>query len=241
MGLWNCKRVSWVSVNDFLGDSKTSSGGLRGLTRPNVSHFCSLKNLSIKAWGSQTTSIEALEGQTQHKNKFKLFFRQTSLHQNVKHLVGLLMRKDRSSNIGYCIHDICELIVVCKRLLSYHQEPTYDFYFYHFFVLAQYLWLDPTDPFKNWKPQNPTTDEPYVVASYPIKCFTFLWPEIFVNRSLRESNNVDWSCKESQTQHKNNCFSVKAKFKLFFRQTSLHQNVKHLVGYWSNDFEALVS
>ena len=34
---------------------------------------------------------------------------------------------------------------------------------------------------------------------------------------------------ESQTQHKNNCFSVKAKFKLFFRQTSLHQNVKHLV------------
>ena len=36
---------------------------------------------------------------------------------------------------------------------------------------------------------------------------------------------------ESQTQHKNNGFSVKAKLKLFFRQTSLHHNVKHLVGY----------
>ena len=64
-------------------------------TRPNVSHFCGLKNSSIKAWGSQTTSIEALESQTQHENnrflvkaKFKLFSRQTSPHQNVKHLVG---------------------------------------------------------------------------------------------------------------------------------------------------------
>ena len=60
-------------------------------SRPNVSHFYGLKNSSIEAWGSQTTSIEALESQTQHKNnrflvkaKFKLFFRQTSLHQNVK-------------------------------------------------------------------------------------------------------------------------------------------------------------
>ena len=37
---------------------------------------------------------------------------------------------------------------------------------------------------------------------------------------------------ESQTQLKNNCFSVKAKFKLvfFFRQISRHKNVKHLVG-----------
>ena len=63
--------------------------------RPNVSHFCGLKNSSIEVWGSQTTSIKALESRTQHKNncfsvkaKFKLFFRQTSLHQNVKHLVG---------------------------------------------------------------------------------------------------------------------------------------------------------
>ena len=51
------------------------------LTRPNVSHFCGQKKSSIQAWGSQTTSIEALESQTQHKNncfsvkgKFKLFF-----------------------------------------------------------------------------------------------------------------------------------------------------------------------
>ena len=36
---------------------------------------------------------------------------------------------------------------------------------------------------------------------------------------------------KSQRQHKNNCFSLKAKFKLFSRQTSLHQNVKHLVGF----------
>ena len=42
---------------------------------------------------------------------------------------------------------------------------------------------------------------------------------------------------ESQTSpqvklaaRKNNYFSVKAKIKLFFRQTSLPQNVKHLVG-----------
>ena len=73
----------WI---DFLGTS-----------RPNVSHICGQKNSSIKAWGSQTTSIKSLESQTQHKNncfsvkaKFKLFFRQTSLHQNVKHLVGLV-------------------------------------------------------------------------------------------------------------------------------------------------------
>ena len=59
--------------------------------------FCDLKNSWIEAWGSQTTSIKALESQTHHKNncflvkaKFKLFFRQTSLHQNVKHLVGSL-------------------------------------------------------------------------------------------------------------------------------------------------------
>ena len=40
---------------------------------------------------------------------------------------------------------------------------------------------------------------------------------------------------ETQTQHKNNYFSVKAKFKLFFRQIRLHQNVKHLVGYTPTD------
>ena len=68
-----------------------------GTSRPNVSHFCGQKNSPIKAWGSQTKSIKSLESQTQHKNnwfsvkaKFKLFFRQTSLHQNVKHLVGLV-------------------------------------------------------------------------------------------------------------------------------------------------------
>ena len=61
--------------------------------------FCGLEYSSIAAWGSQTTSIEALASQTQHKNscfsvkaKFKLFFRQTSLHQNVKHLVRLFWR-----------------------------------------------------------------------------------------------------------------------------------------------------
>ena len=34
---------------------------------------------------------------------------------------------------------------------------------------------------------------------------------------------------ETKTQHKNNCFLVNTKFKLFSRQTSLHQNVKHVV------------
>ena len=83
-------------------------------SRPNVSHFCGLKNTSIEAWGSQATSIEALVSQTRHKNncfsvkaKFKLFFRQTSLRQNVKHLVGLgglftqsstLKRKENSTD-----------------------------------------------------------------------------------------------------------------------------------------------
>ena len=66
-----------------------------GTAQPNFSHFCDLKYSSIEAWGSQTTSVEALGSQTQHKNnclsfkaKVKLFFRQTSLHQNVKYLVG---------------------------------------------------------------------------------------------------------------------------------------------------------
>ena len=47
--------------------------------------FVSWKIRQSSAWGSQTTSIEALESQTQHKSncfsvkaKFKLFFRQTS-------------------------------------------------------------------------------------------------------------------------------------------------------------------
>ena len=31
------------------------------ISRPNVSHFCGLKNSSIKVWGSQTSSIKALE------------------------------------------------------------------------------------------------------------------------------------------------------------------------------------
>ena len=67
-------------------------------SRPNVSHFCGLKNSSIEAWGSHTTSIKALESQTQQQNncfsvkaKFKLFFRRTSLHQNVKHLAGFFV------------------------------------------------------------------------------------------------------------------------------------------------------
>ena len=57
--------------------------------------FCGLKNSSFEAWGSQKTTIEALESQAQCKNncflvkaQFRLFFRQTRLHQNVKHLVG---------------------------------------------------------------------------------------------------------------------------------------------------------
>ena len=72
-------------------------GNFEGITRPNFSHFWGPKKSSIEAWGSQTTSIEASESETQHKNncfsvkaKFKLFFRHTSLHQNVKHLVGHL-------------------------------------------------------------------------------------------------------------------------------------------------------
>ena len=58
---------------------------------------------------------------------------------------------------------------------------------------------------------------------------------IFVAWKIRQSKlwgsqTTSIKSLESQTRHKNNCFSVKAKFKLFFRQTSLHQNVKHLVG-----------
>ena len=69
-------------------------------------------------------------------------------------------------------------------------------------------------------------------ALTPNKCFTFLCPEKFVNRNLREST-TSIEAVESQTQQ-NNCFSVETKFKLFFRQTSLHQNVKHLVGTYLN-------
>ena len=36
----------------------------------------------------------------------------------------------------------------------------------------------------------------------PTKCFTFLWPEQVVNRSLRESKNVYWSFRESNTTKK---------------------------------------
>ena len=45
----------------------------------------------------------------------------------------------------------------------------------------------------------------------PIKCFTFLWPEIFVNRSLRESNNID----QSFTEHKKNVFRLKPNLNCF--------------------------
>ena len=89
---WFCLLSGWWK----LGNIKKQKLSYRS-TRPNISHFCGLKNSSIEAWGSQATSIEALESQTQHKNncfsvkaKFKLFFRQTSLHQNVKHLVGYI-------------------------------------------------------------------------------------------------------------------------------------------------------
>ena len=53
---------------------------------------------------------------------------------------------------------------------------------------------------------------------YPTKCFTFLWPEKFVNLSLRESNNFDRSFRESiehniqkkiRLKPNLNCFSVK--------------------------------
>ena len=54
---------------------------MHGLSRPNVSHFCGRKNLSIEAQGRETKSIKALESQTQHENncfwvkaKFELFF-----------------------------------------------------------------------------------------------------------------------------------------------------------------------
>ena len=43
------------------------------IARPNVSHFCDLNNSSIEAWGSQTTSIEALESQTQDNTKTIVF------------------------------------------------------------------------------------------------------------------------------------------------------------------------
>ena len=61
------------------------------------------------------------------------------------------------------------------------------------------------------------------ISNYPTKCFTFLWPEKLVNRSLKESNNVnvDQSFRESNTTNHNtktivfrlkqnlNCFFVK--------------------------------
>ena len=85
----------WVPQKPSTRDSRKTFSQFWSVTRPNVSHFCGLKNSSIEAWWSQTMSIKALDSQTEHKNnclsvkaKFKLFFRQTSLHQNVKHLVG---------------------------------------------------------------------------------------------------------------------------------------------------------
>ena len=51
---------------------------------------------------------------------------------------------------------------------------------------------------------------------YPDQMFHIFVDWKFVNQSLRESNNVDQSFRESNITKKNNCFSVKAKFKLFF-------------------------
>ena len=69
--------------------------------------------------------------------------------------------------------------------------------------------------------------------TYPPKCFTFLWPEKLVNRSFREPNNVNQSFIESNTNQHNTktiIFWLKPNLNCVFRQTSLHQNVKHLVG-----------
>ena len=57
------KQSSGIRQRDWLRES----------SRPNFSHFCGLKKSSIKAWGSQTTSIEALESQTQHNTKTIVF------------------------------------------------------------------------------------------------------------------------------------------------------------------------
>ena len=47
----------------------------------------------------------------------------------------------------------------------------------------------------NVVPERRTTDSE--APKFTTKCFTFLWPEKFVNQSLRESNNVDPSFIES--------------------------------------------
>ena len=45
-------------------------------------------------------------------------------------------------------------------------------------------------------------------APYPTECFTFLWPEKFFNRSLRQSNNVNQSFRKSNTTQKQLFFGI---------------------------------
>ena len=52
----------------YVFDLRYSFPLARCISRPNVPQICGLKSLLIKAWGSQTKSIEALESQTQQKN-----------------------------------------------------------------------------------------------------------------------------------------------------------------------------
>ena len=65
-------------------------------------------------------------------------------------------------------------------------------------------------------------------------CLGWTRPNVSHFWGLKSSSIEVWGSQtasikvlESQTQHKNNCFLVKAKFELFFRQTSLHQNGKY--------------
>ena len=70
----SCKSVFWTF---FVSYART--------TRPNVSHFCGSKNSSIEAWGSQITSIEALE------NKIIVFRLKPNLNCNTVKQANLKM------------------------------------------------------------------------------------------------------------------------------------------------------